>query len=75
MTVQEFEETIFRLLRAEPFESFDVELVTGEVLQVEQPEWVATTGNCASFWTGDGPLISFDPRNTRRFASRMPTPA
>lgn len=72
MTAEAFRDTIFQLLRAEPFVPFEVELTTGEVLQVEEPNWVATSGTGGSFWTGDGPLISFDPRNTVRFVTRQP---
>lgn len=74
MTVDEFREALFRLLRREPFQPFEIELDSGEILRVEQPEWVATNGTAGSYWTGSGPLVSFDARNTRRLGSELPTP-
>ncbi len=70
MTASEFEETIFRLLRTEPFVPFEVELTDGRVIHVEIPDHIATSGPNAVFWKFDDEgLIDLYPSNTLRMTA------
>ena len=67
MTTDEFEEAIFRLLRREPFQPFDVELSYGGSLHVGSAEAVCTNGKVATVLPENEGLIKFDHTNTVRF--------
>lgn len=66
MTPAEFEQTIFRLLRREPFVPFDVVLDDGRRLHIDRAEAVATSGPVATIWPEPEGLIKFDSNNTVR---------
>jgi hypothetical protein len=74
MTAGEFQNRLLSLLRREPFEPFEVELLDGQRFLVARAETVATNGVIATFWGEDSPaFLSFDWRTTRRLGSDVAT--
>jgi hypothetical protein len=55
-----------KLLRHQPFEPFDVELVDGKVITVKSPK-VVFGGGGASFFTPEYELIEFECEEVRGF--------
>ncbi len=58
MTTEEFENTLRQFLHKEPFEPFVVELIDGQVIQIERPKLVFG-GGAASFLTPSFDLVEF----------------
>jgi hypothetical protein len=75
MTAAEFHESILRLLRREPFEPFEIELASGEILPVDYPEMICTNGGSGAWGRPVGDIILFDYTDTVRFRTPARAPA
>jgi hypothetical protein len=60
MTIEEFEGTLRALIRREPFEPFEVELLDGERFVVDRPDAVGFNGGAAGFIGPDGTIHFFN---------------
>jgi hypothetical protein len=66
MTPELFDQTLRALLRAKPFQPFEVELVHGGRFTVDRPDAVAFSGGSAGFIPEEGLIQFFDWQNTRQ---------
>ena len=66
MNTQEFEEQLRRYLQQEPFQPFEVELASGQVIDVLHPK-VVFGGGGASFLTDSYELVEFNCEDVRAF--------
>jgi hypothetical protein len=71
MTLGQFEESLRALLRRQPFEPFEVELLDGERFTVDRNDAVSIGGGSAGFIGEDGMVRFFDWRNTRRLGTSI----
>jgi hypothetical protein len=73
MNVEQFEETLRKLLRREPFQPFVVELLDGRVLTVNQPQ-VVFGGGSATYFTPNYDLVEFACEDVQAIRLLVPGP-
>jgi hypothetical protein len=71
MTPKQVEEKLTELTHRKPFARFVVELTTGELLEIANPN-VSFDDEGALFFGSDGGLVEFDFRNVRAIRSKKP---
>jgi hypothetical protein len=66
MTQQEFQDTLRKFIRREPFVAFVVEMTDGRLIEVPHPE-VGIGGGIAGFFRGEGEfdLVEFQCEEVR----------
>jgi hypothetical protein len=74
MTVEQFETTLRRFIRQEPFHPFEVELLDGRRIEVRYPK-VAFGGGAATYVTPDFDLIEFVCEDVRAIRQASPETA
>lgn len=72
MTEEQFERTLRELLQRRPYKPFRVALVGGEVIEIDDPQYVARDGGTAGYINAAGVPFAFDYQNVVEF---IPDPA
>jgi hypothetical protein len=75
MTRDEFEERLRTLVRRRPFQPFTVLLLTGERIEVDDPEAVGWGGGLAGFLKPSGEPVWFDCTSVQEFVEPAPEAA
>jgi hypothetical protein len=70
MSTKEFDKSLLALIRKQPFQPFEIELVDGERLAVDRADAVACNGGSGAFIAADGSIHFFDSRTVKRLGGR-----
>jgi hypothetical protein len=70
MNIEQFEDTLRQILRKEPFQPFEVEMIDGRILHVEQK--VAFGGGAAVYITPSLEIVEFACEDVQAIRSAVP---
>jgi hypothetical protein len=70
MSVTEFDKSLLALIRKQPFQPFEVDLIDGQRLTIDRADAIGCNGGSAAFISADGSIHFFNNQKVKSFGGR-----